>query len=501
MGVEVISLTLYNGGNNISCFGYNDGGAVAFASGAHEPYTYQWFGGSSATSSTINNLYAGTYSVLVRDTNNCMVNGSVDLTEPSALTFSTSVNTQESCLGACDGKILIDSLSGGIASYTALLTDNLTGSVSTHSIMNDYILGVCSGSYTVSLIDVNNCPSTVIAGGQNQQFIDYGPQTQAQINTITAVDVICNASLTGMLDVLNPNTSVGYSYSWHDLSGNTVSTVNTAINLPGGVYVLYANYNNISGCTTTDTLEIIEYSAITNTATIEHVDCYSGSDGKITAIASSGGSGSPYSYSWNTNPIQNTAQATGLSAGTYVCTVTDNNDCENMFTYIVNEANEININITTTNTYTLTATVSSGGLPPYTYEWVELSSASQVLNSTLSYTVSANGSYSVNITDANGCIQSSIITSFGTTSVSDLSVINLSIYPNPFKDETTVDFGREVKAASVRIVDVFGKLIEEHSIENTEKHILKRKNKASGIYFVEIEVEQQEKAIYKLIIE
>jgi hypothetical protein len=48
---------------------------------------------------------------------------------------------------------------------------------------------------------------------------------------------------------------------------------------------------------------------------------------------------------------------------------------------------------------------------------------------------------------------------------------------------------------------VFGKLIEEYSVENTNKHILKRENKASGIYFVEIEVEQQEKASYKLIIE
>ena len=58
-----------------------------------------------------------------------------------------------------------------------------------------------------------------------------------------------------------------------------------------------------------------------------------------------------------------------------------------------------------------------------------------------------------------------------------------------------------VKQASIKVVDVFGKLIEEHSVTNTDKHILKRENKASGIYFVEIEVEQQEKVIYKLIIE
>ena len=504
MGVEVISLIQYVGGNDISCFGYNDGGAEVIAEGGHAPYTYQWFGGSSATTYNINNLYAGTYSVIVRDTNNCMVNGSVPLTEPSALTFNTSINTSESCLGACDGKILIDSLSGGVASYTGLLTDNLTGSVSTHSIVSNYILDVCSGSYTVSLIDANDCPSTVISGGQDQQFINYGPQTQAQINVISSIDTICYASSTGLLNVLNPNTSTGYSYSWHDLSGNTVSTDNPAISLPAGVYVLYADYNNTAGiatpgCTTYDTLEIIEYSAITNSVTIDHVDCYGYSDGKITAEASSGVPAPLYSYSWNTNPVQNTPQATGLSAGTYVCTVTDNNDCTNEFEYIVNESEEIDLNVTIINTYTLTATVLSGGLPPYTYEWFELPST--LVGSALSYTVSANGSYYVNVTDANGCVQSSSITSFGTTSVSDLSTITLSIYPNPFKNETTVDFGREIQTASIRVVDVFGKLIEEHNIENTDKHILKRENKASGIYFVEIEVEQQEKMIYKLIVE
>ena len=498
MDMEVVSLTQYVGGNDISCFGYNDGEAIASISGPYGPYTYQWFGGSSATTATISNLYAGTYSVIVRDVNNCMVNGSVNLTEPSSLIFSTSTNILESCLGACDGKILIDTLSGGFASYTGFLTDNMTGAVSTHSVVSNYILGVCSGSYTVSLIDANDCPSTVISGGQDQQFINYGAQTQAQINTITAVDVICNDS-SGVLSVLDLNTSMGYSYSWHDLLGDTVSTDNPAINLPTGVYVLHASYNNTIGCTTYDTLEIIEYSAITNSVTIEDVLCYGDSNGVITALAGSGGSS--YTYSWNTNPVQNTPQATGLSVGSYVCTVTDNNGCVNEFIYSVNEPDPIEILIDITNVYTLNVTGLSGGLPPYTYEWFEQLNSSQVLNSTLSYTVSANGSYYVSVTDANGCVDYSSVTSFGTTSLSDLSIVALSIYPNPFKDETTVDFGREIKQASVRVVDMFGKLIEEHSVINTDKYILKRKNKASGIYFVEIEVEQKERAIHKLIVE
>ena len=78
--------------------------------------------------------------------------------------------------------------------------------------------------------------------------------------------------------------------------------------------------------------------------------------------------------------------------------------------------------------------------------------------------------------------------------------IALSIYPNPFKEETTVDFGRVVKQASVRVVDVFGKLIEECNITNADKHILKRNNKASGVYFVEIEVDKV-KLFHKIVIE
>ena len=155
----------------------------------------------------------------------------------------------------------------------------------------------------------------------------------------------------------------------------------------------------------------------------------------------------------------------------------------------------------------------------------------------MTYTVSNYGTYYVKVTDANGCtIESNSIqydtpptsswdciigqgcsdpgTGMGmyssqaacnvaceVSSVDETSTgIALSVYPNPFKEETTVDFGRAVKQASVRVVDVFGKLIEEHSVINTDKHILKRENKASGIYFIEIEAEGI-KLFHKIILE
>jgi hypothetical protein len=50
------------------------------------------------------------------------------------------------------------------------------------------------------------------------------------------------------------------------------------------------------------------------------------------------------------------------------------------------------------------------------------------------------------------------------------------------------------------VVDVFGKLIGDYRVTNTDKYILKRENKASGIYFMEIEVDGI-KLFHKLIIE
>ena len=495
MGVEVISLIQYVGGNDISCFGYNDGGAIASASGAHGPYTYQWFGGSSATTATIDNLYAATYSVIVRDTNNCMVNGSVVLTEPSVLTFNTSFNTAESCLGACDGVIFIDSLAGGFAPYTALLTDNITASISSHIMSNDSVLGVCLGNYTVVLTDVNDCPSFVIAGGVNQQLVGYDTITVAEIASLTSP--ICNASSLGLLTVVNPISS--YSYSWENINntGVVISTGEQADSLSAGFYVLLVDYNNTPGCTSTDTIEIIEYSAITNTVTIDHVDCYGQSTGSI--LASASGTAPSYSYTWSSG--QTTALASNLSVGTYVLTVEDGNSCENEFTYSVTEPQVLTVNITESS-YVLTAGTPLGGTAPFSYSWLEQSSPNTSIGTGITYMVANYGIYYVVVTDVNGCtVESNSFEYEAPISIDESSLISLSIYPNPFKSETTVDFGREIQQASIRIVDVFGKLIEEHSIANTDKHILKRENKASGIYFMEIEVEQQEKIIYKLIIE
>ena len=76
----------------------------------------------------------------------------------------------------------------------------------------------------------------------------------------------------------------------------------------------------------------------------------------------------------------------------------------------------------------------------------------------------------------------------------------LNIYPNPFTKSTTVDFGRDVEKAIITIYDVYGKLIEQYDVEQDNNYVITRGDKASGIYFMEVEIEE-EKITFKLIID
>jgi hypothetical protein len=510
MDAEVTSLIQYFGGNDVSCFGYNDGVAYAESDGGHYPYTYQWYGpnGFNSADSIIYNLYAGTYSVTIRDSNNCMVNGSIVITEPDYIYFTSLGATDESCLGACNGEVQIE-ITGGVAPYTGIATENTTGAIDSSLMNNDSIVpGICSGAYTLTLTDANGCPSSLINGGVNQQTINTSVFTTANIDPTTITHVLCNGAATGSLQVLSPDTNAGYNYSWENMNdpGISISTTTQASNLIAGTYVLYAHYSdwnnlgqNYEGCTTTDTDSITEPSAIQSTGVITDVDCYGNATGSIVASSPSGGT-PPYASQWNPG-----GQNSNLTAGTYTLTVTDFNNCQEVDTFEVTQPQALSVSIIQSSQggYVLIANTPNGGTAPFSYSWREQSSSAIHLQGGVTYTVIDYGIYYVIVTDANGCVTESNSFAYEeVTGVEDaLTTLSISIYPNPFIQQTTVDFGRVIKQATISVVDVYGKQIESYIVSNATKHILKRNNKASGIYFMEIEVGEREKVIFKLIIE
>ena len=497
---SIIPLATYAGGYHVSCYGEDDGQAFDSAWGGQAPYTYEWYGpnGYVSTNDTISNLLAGVYSVTVRDINNCMINSSIAITEPAALFFNTLGSSDATCLGSCDGTIQVDVI-GGVSPYLAIATEITTGAI-IDTIMNNNSLvsGICSGTYTLSFSDENGCPSTLTNGGVNTQTINTYDTTFAQINTSNISTILCNGSPAGMLEVLDPNIASGYSYSWQDLSGNVVGNDTTVSNLLAGTYVLYADYNMTTGCTSTDTATITELSLIDPSAVVTHVDCYGDATGVLQGSAQGGTPN--YTYSWSNGGT--TQNISSLQAGTYILTVTDNNNCHQADTFEVSQPQPLLTSITQSG-YVLSSAIPTGGVPPYTYSWVEQTQPTVELGSLISYTVGVYGTYYVIVTDANGCefISNAITYGDGLGTIDLSGDITLSIYPNPFREETTVDFGQKISSASITIVDIYGKLIERYDLTDTDRYSIKRTNKASGVYFMEIEVNSQYLSTIKLIVE
>ena len=403
------------------------------------------------------------------------------------------VENDETCLGACDGAIQVD-VTGGVSPYVAMATELSTGNLITSSmgISNSIVPGICSGTYTLTFSDENGCSSNLINGGIDQETIITNNATVAEINNSSIVNVLCNGSSTGSLEALNPNLSSGYSYSWQDLNGVIVSTTFTASNLLSGTYVLYADYNNTPGCTSTDTALVSELSIINPSAVVTNVDCFGNSTGMLQGAVVGGTA--PYNFLWNPGSISG-SMANNLQAGTYTLTVTDVNNCQEVDTFEVTEPAVLSANIIQ-NGFVLTAVVPAGGTAPYSYSWFEQSSPFSSLATGLNYVVSNYGTYYVEITDANGCEEISNTVSYdegplGTIDLNDL-INTVSVYPNPFREEVTVDFGRNISSATIKLVDVYGKLIEIYDLKDSDKQVIKRTDKASGVYLIEIEINDME---------
>ncbi|MFH0866803.1 MAG: C1 family peptidase, partial [Bacteroidota bacterium] len=141
--------------------------------------------------------------------------------------------------------------------------------------------------------------------------------------SLSGTNISCFGSTNG---ISTANVSFGnppYSYLWNTTPPQTTQT---ATGLSAGTYtvtVADANSNVISqSVTITEPPELISY--ISNSV---NVNCSNDNDGQAT-VSTTGGT-PPYSYLWSTNPAQTNVSATGLSAGSYSVTTTDNNGCTN----------------------------------------------------------------------------------------------------------------------------------------------------------------------------
>ncbi|MFH1320781.1 MAG: PKD domain-containing protein, partial [Bacteroidota bacterium] len=371
-----------------TCPGFCDGEATVFTTGGDGIYSYSWSNGG--TLPVITNLCTGTYIVTVSNaTCGTSITDTVIITASSPMTL-TLTPTPASC-GGSDGTASVIA-SGGTGPYTYLWTPG--------GATNDIATGLSAGTYTVAVTDANGCMQT-----DSVTVINIGGGTA---NITSSVNVNCFGGSNGVATVTASGGTTPYTYSWSPSGGNTV----IATGLAAGFYTI--TVIDANGCIAIDTVTITEPPLLITTITSSSmVSCYGNGDGTAT-VSASGGTTS-YSYFWTPSGGSN-ATATGLSPGTYTATVIDANGCSGSDAITITEPSQIILTLSSTqatcgNADGSTSVIASGGIPLYTYSWTPGGDTNAVA------TGLTGGLYTVDVTDANGCVVTDTITVSESSSV------------------------------------------------------------------------------------
>jgi gliding motility-associated-like protein len=373
---------------NVLCFGNATGSATVNVTGGTTAYSYSWNTTPVQTTATATGLTAGTYIVTVTDANLCTTSQSFTITQPAAaLTATAGAQTNVLCYGNATGSATVN-VTGGTGAYTYSWNTTPVQTTATAT-------GLSAGTYIVTVTDANLCTTT-------QSFTITQPAAPLAANAGVQTNVLCFGNATGSATVNVTGGTTVYSYSWNT---TPVQTTATATGLSAGTYIITVTDANL--CTTTQSFTITQPAApLAATAGAQtNVLCYGNATGSATVNVTGGTTA--YTYSWNTTPVQTTATATGLTAGTYIVTVTDANLCTTTQSFTITQpaaplsatTGSTQTNVLCFGGSTATATVNAtGGTVPYTYSW-----NTTPVQTTATATGLAAGTYTVTVTDANGC--------------------------------------------------------------------------------------------------
>lgn len=409
-----LALSNFNG-NNVSCHDASDGTITLSVAGGTAPWTIAWSGpdGFSDDGTGLTDLNPGTYTLVVSDANGCLLETSATLTAPAPVAIDLLVSSyiggsNVSCSGAGDGSVDLTA-SGGTGPYNYNWSDGL-GFVS-----NDAdISGLAPGTYTVVVTDANGCTATDVATLQAPDPIGI----DATLSVANGNNVSCAGATDGAITLDVTGGTAPFSFSW-----NNGADSQHLGDLGAGTYEV--TVTDANGCVATSawTLTAPETLVAQATATIQpggfNTTCHGASDGAINTNVTGGTA--PYVFQWN-GPggfNANTDDITDLIAGGYSLLVTDANGCVTALEVIVSQPQPIAVQLQATTWNgglhitcfgEADGAVSAGitgGVPGYTLAW---SGPGGSISGDDMLTGLIAGTYTLLVTDANGCTGTQNIT-------------------------------------------------------------------------------------------
>lgn len=294
---------------HVTCFGANDGQITAQGVAGTGSYSYSLNGGTPNTIGQFTNLGPGSYTIVVTDSDGCVVEGQIQIDEPNELLL-TLVNSDDiSCFGLADGQIEVTA-AGGAGNFAF----QLNGGVPQPSPVFSQLI---AGNYTVSVTDNNGCSASLnVALSQPnlvEAFINYPNPQYCPIGNANVIQ-------TGPTGGVYSSTPAGLSIN------SSTGTVNLGNSL-SGLYTVNYQYQNANGCV---------YSTQTVISVLDRPMIDAGADtsiceGQQVQLMANGG----VSYSWQGGYANGDFIQPGVGTFYYVVLGTDANGCQALDTVYV----------------------------------------------------------------------------------------------------------------------------------------------------------------------
>lgn len=472
MSVSIAAYNSYGGGNN--------GSMTATASNGTSPYTYSWASGQ--VTSSINNLSPGQYTVTVTDAQGCSASSNAtifNLAGPTVLSNSNVVSSYQVVNGGftpqwvcqndtlyTDGGIMNIYLEAGATMITGGGIDSIFAKSGSTIIMTGGIHRIYHEPGVNLVMNggipyLYPCPSLVFNYSQAPANGCVTPPTCNLSANAVSLPVSCYGESSGSIDLTIAGAALPVSYAWSN--GAFTEDLN---GLPAGNYSV--TVTDANGCNANQQVLITEPSPLLASITILDSILCSGESALVEVSASGGTPG----YFGTGTLI--------AGPGSQSYSITDANGC--LATSIITITQPLPITLTGSSTDEMmgmdgtASVVAAGGTAPYTYSWLPSGG-----NGATATGLSA-GTYTVTVTDANGCSANQQVTVNSQVGVDPLAdEMGLTLYPNPVSTELTIT-NFTMLSGVVQITTIEGKLMCNLVISSGAAQTLDVSGWANGTY-------------------
>ncbi|WP_173021500.1 PKD domain-containing protein [Lewinella sp. W8] len=371
---------------DVACFNGSDGRIVALPTGGNGGYQFNWSNGG--TQDSIVDVPAGTYELTITDRRGCQTTDMVTITEPATAITATITQDQQGCFGA-SANVATVMASGGAGSFTYEWNSGETAATA---------VALPNGTATVSVTDTRGC---------TQVFTETVNDLPEVTVNILATQPTCSNRDDGQLGVV-PGGGAGQQDSDYSFNWSTGATGIVITNLPGNV-----NYGvtvtDPRGCQGTGERFLPAPPPITFTATEDPVDCFGNSTGGLSLSNIDGPNPGTFMIQWGANAGFSQANTiSNLPAGNYGLQITDVDNCRLDTTLVITQPNRLQADINRLDVSCFgeadgrISALGTGGVGGYQYLWSTGSTDNQI-------TGLVAGSYDLQLTDANNCVNDTTI--------------------------------------------------------------------------------------------